>query len=66
MRGTDCGEEAREVPGVQFGETGLPEPSFLKARFIQVLPEKRLFDRLPRALYASQFQEIVTLNSARV
>jgi hypothetical protein len=46
---------------VQSGETGLPEPSFLKAHFIQVLPKKRLFDRLPRILSASQLQEVVAM-----
>lgn len=43
------------------GETGLPEPSFLKAHFIQVLPKGRLFDRLPRVLSASQLRSVVTM-----
>jgi hypothetical protein len=42
-------------------ETGLPEPSFLNAHIIQVLPKKRLFDRLPRTLSASQLQEVVAM-----
>lgn len=43
------------------GETGLPEPSFLKAHFIQVLPKTRLFDRLPRMLSSAQMRQIVTM-----
>ena len=43
------------------GETGLPEPSFLKAHFIQVLPKSRLFDRLPRMLSSAQMRQIVTM-----
>ena len=61
MRVTDCGEEARAVLSLQSGETGLPELSFLKAHFIQVLPKNRLFDRLPRTLSASQLQEVVAM-----
>ena len=43
------------------GETGLPEPSFLKVHFIQVLPKERLLDRLPRTLSASQLREVVSM-----
>jgi mRNA-degrading endonuclease toxin of MazEF toxin-antitoxin module len=43
------------------GETGLPEPSFLKAHFIQVLPKDKLLDRLPRSLSASQLREVVLM-----
>jgi hypothetical protein len=43
------------------GETGLPEPSFLKAHFIQVLPKARLFDRLPRALSPNRLRHVVKM-----
>ena len=43
------------------GETGLPEPSFLKAHFIQVLPKDRLFDRLPRTLSSTKLKEVVLM-----
>ncbi|HEV2325217.1 MAG TPA: type II toxin-antitoxin system PemK/MazF family toxin [Terracidiphilus sp.] len=43
------------------GETGLPEPSFLKAHFIQVLPKGRLYDRLPRTLSSAQLREVVAM-----
>lgn len=41
------------------GETGFPEPSFLKGHFIQVLPKAKLFDRVPRALSATQLRKVV-------
>jgi hypothetical protein len=43
------------------GETGLPEPSFLKAHFIQVLPKDKLLERLPRTLSATQLREVVSM-----
>lgn len=43
------------------GETGLPEPSFLKAHFIQVLPKEHLYDRLPRTLSSAQLREVVAM-----
>ena len=43
------------------GETGLPEPSFLKAHFIQVLPKVKLFERLPRVLSESQMRRVVLM-----
>ena len=55
------GVEAPTVVRMQPGETGLPEPSFLKAHFVQVLPKARLFDRLPRALSAAQLREVVAM-----
>jgi mRNA-degrading endonuclease toxin of MazEF toxin-antitoxin module len=47
------------VVRMEPGETGLPEPSFLKAHFIQVLPKERLFDRLPRSLSTKQLRALV-------
>ncbi len=55
------GMEGPTVLRMQPGETGLPEPSFLKAHFIQVLPKERLFDRLPRALSERQLREVVAM-----
>lgn len=55
------GGEGPTVKRMQPGETGLPEPSFLKAHFIQVLPKQRLFDRLPRTLSSSQLRELVLM-----
>jgi mRNA-degrading endonuclease toxin of MazEF toxin-antitoxin module len=43
------------------GETGLPEPSFLKAHFIQVLSKEELLDQLPRSLSAAQLREVVAM-----
>lgn len=55
------GAEGPTVLRMQPGETGLPEPSFLKAHFIQVLPKARLFDRLPRVLSSAQMREVVLM-----
>ena len=55
------GTEGPTVLRMQPGETGQPEPSFLKAHFIQVLPKERLFDRLPRTLSAMQLREVVAM-----
>jgi mRNA-degrading endonuclease toxin of MazEF toxin-antitoxin module len=53
------GVEGPTVIRMQPGETGLPEPSFLKAHFIQVLPKERLLDRLLRSLSARQLRALV-------
>ena len=50
------GVEGPTVLPMLPGETGLPEPSFLKAHFVQVLPKQRLFDRLSRTLSATQLR----------
>ena len=55
------GAEGPTVLRMAPGETGLPEPSFLKAHFIQVLPKAKLFDRLPRALSTTQLRELVLM-----
>lgn len=55
------GREGPTVLRMQPGETGLPEPSFLKAHFIQVLPKDRLFDRMPRTLSGRQLREVVAM-----
>ena len=43
------------------GETGLPEPSFLKAHFIQVIEKSSLIEKLPRTLTLRQMREIVLM-----
>ena len=55
----EYGVEGPTVIRMQPGETGLPEPSFLKAHFIQVLPKERLLDRLLRSLSARQLRALV-------
>jgi mRNA-degrading endonuclease toxin of MazEF toxin-antitoxin module len=55
------GAEGPTVLRMLPGETGLPEPSFLKAHFIQVLPKDRLFDRLPRTLSSTKLKEVVLM-----
>jgi mRNA-degrading endonuclease toxin of MazEF toxin-antitoxin module len=55
------GAEGPTVLRMLPGETGLPEPSFLKAHFIQVLPKERLFDRLPRTLSSTKLREVVLM-----
>ena len=55
------GAEGPRVLRMLPGETGLPEPSFLKAHFIQVLPKDMLLDRLPRTLSATQLREVVSM-----
>lgn len=55
------GAEGPTVLRMLPGETGLPEPSFLKAHFIQVLPKQSLLDRLPRTLSATQLREVILM-----
>lgn len=43
------------------GETGLPEPCFLKGHFISVIEKKDLVERLPRRLSQSQMREVVAM-----
>jgi hypothetical protein len=44
---------------MQPGETGLPEASYLKAHFIEVLPKLALIERLPRRLSNTQMKNLV-------
>jgi mRNA-degrading endonuclease toxin of MazEF toxin-antitoxin module len=55
------GVEGPTVLRMEPGETGLPEPSFLKAHFIQLLPKSRLIDRLPRVLSNARMRELVLM-----
>jgi hypothetical protein len=41
------------------GETNLPEPSFLKAHFINVVKKSDLVERLPRRLSNVQMKNLV-------
>ena len=43
------------------GETGLPEASFLKAHFIQVVEKTSLIEKLPRTLTMRQMKEVVLM-----
>jgi mRNA-degrading endonuclease toxin of MazEF toxin-antitoxin module len=54
------GAEGPTVMRMEPGETGLPEPSFLKAHFIQVLSKERLLERMPRSLSAAKMRSLVS------
>ena len=41
------------------GETGLPDPSYLKGHFIQVLTKSALIERLPRMLSNTRMKQVV-------
>ena len=43
------------------GETGLPEPSFLKAHFISVVEKHAFIERLPRRLSDRRMRELVAM-----
>ena len=55
------GGEGPTSKRMEPGETGLPEPSFLKAHFIQVIPKDSLIERLPRVLSNRQMREVVAM-----
>jgi mRNA-degrading endonuclease toxin of MazEF toxin-antitoxin module len=55
------GIEGPTVLRMEPGETGLPEPSFLKGHFIQVLAKARLIDKLPRVLSHARLREVVLM-----
>jgi mRNA-degrading endonuclease toxin of MazEF toxin-antitoxin module len=55
------GIEGPTVLRMEPGESGLPEPSFLKAHFIQVLAKARLIDKLPRVLSLARWREVVLM-----
>ena len=54
------GGEGPTSKRMEPGETGLPEPSFLKAHFIQVIPKAVFLRRLAR-LFSTQMREIVAM-----
>ena len=47
------------VVRMEAGETGLFEPSFLKAHFISVVPKGQLLERLPGRFSNSQMRDLV-------
>jgi len=53
------GHPGPTVITMQPGETGLPEISYLKAHFIEVLPKVALIERLPRRLSNNQMKNLV-------
>lgn len=53
--------EGPTVLRMEPGESGLPETSFLKAHFIQVLPKTRLFEKLPRVMSSARMRELVLM-----
>lgn len=55
------GAEGPTSKRMEHGESGLPEPSFLKAHFISVVEKKNLVERLPRKLSNSQMRELVAM-----
>jgi mRNA-degrading endonuclease toxin of MazEF toxin-antitoxin module len=55
------GAEGPTVVKMPPGETGLPDSSFLKAHFIQVLPKAKLLGRMPRTLSNARLRELVTM-----
>ena len=55
------GGDAPTVKRFEPGETGLPEPSFLKAHFISVIEKKDMVERLPRMLSQRQMRELVAM-----
>jgi mRNA-degrading endonuclease toxin of MazEF toxin-antitoxin module len=55
------GTESPTVLRMEPGETGLPEPSFLKAHFIQLLGKAQLIDRMPRTMSNARMRELVLM-----
>jgi len=55
------GADGPTAKRMEPGETGLPESSFLKAHFIQVIEKKALLERLPRVLSQRQMRELVAM-----
>lgn len=53
------GQPGPTVVRMEPGETGLPEPSFLKAHFISVVTKSDLIERLPRRLSTTQLRRLV-------
>jgi mRNA-degrading endonuclease toxin of MazEF toxin-antitoxin module len=52
------GPTVAELPA---GETGLPDVSYLKAHFIQVLEKKSLLERQRRAMTSTRMRELVQM-----
>jgi len=55
------GKEGPTSLRMEPGETGLPEPSFLKAHFISVIEKQCLIRRLPRVTSNRRMKELVAM-----
>ena len=55
------GGEGPTSKRMEPGETGLSEPSFLKAHFIGVIEKKDLVEKIPRALSRRQMRDLVAM-----
>ncbi len=55
------GAEGPTSKSMSPGETGLPEPSYLKAHFISVVEKKSLIEKLPRVMSNKQMRELVAM-----
>jgi len=55
------GAESPTTVSLPPGETGLPQESYLKAHFIQVLQKKDLIDPQRRSLSASRMRQVVEM-----
>ncbi len=55
------GQEGPTSMRMEPGETGLPEPSFLKAHFISVIEKACLMERLPRIMSNRRMGELVAM-----
>jgi mRNA-degrading endonuclease toxin of MazEF toxin-antitoxin module len=56
-----AGAEGPTSMRMEPGETGLPEPSFLKAHFISVIEKSLLLERLPRSFNDRRLRELVAM-----
>jgi len=56
-----AGFEGPTVIRLEPGETGLPQPSYLKGHFITTIPKACLVAREARPLAESRMREVVTL-----
>jgi mRNA-degrading endonuclease toxin of MazEF toxin-antitoxin module len=55
------GEEGPTTVSLQPGETGLPQTSYLKAHYIQVLQKRSLIDPQRRMLSSSRMRQVVEM-----
>ena len=55
------GEEGPTVIALPPGETGLPEISYLKAHYVQVLQKKSLLDPQRRMLSSTRIRQVVDM-----
>ena len=55
------GKDGPTTMSLPPGETGLPETSYLKAHFIQVLQKKNLVDPLRRMLSSTRMRQVVDM-----